>query len=404
MNSGNFLNAVNFARRESFSQSRDGLERRRFYNRAKRGTGHRRRMTQAYFTKPSVQDVLADPRWFLEDYHEDIRKLRFIHAGRDELARQAFLSEGLWDYAALPKAEFAESAVSGHMPHSGTPPQLNFIWHTAFCCSTLIARALDKPGVNLSLKEPGILLTLAEAKRQNAIGSGKPFSWRLAETVFRLMDRPFHAGEKVTVKPPNLANHALREAIQLTRGKHLFLYSDCRSFLVSVAKKHDYGRTFARELFARIVGDGNEQEAWPLTQTFRLTDLRAAAIAWHMQIAEIQRNWSLLAPGRAVSLDCDAFLSAPEETLAKVDDFLELGLGRAHLAQVMTGPVLSRHSKSAITAFAVENRRAEHDRIAADIGVDLDQVVAWSYQLCRSTPRGAPLADPLVTLDKAYHP
>jgi hypothetical protein len=280
---------------------------------------------------------------------------------------------------------------------------LNFIWHTAFCCSTLIARALDCEGRNLSLKEPGILLTLAEAKRQNAIGSGKPFSYRFAETVFRLLYRPFHDGEKVTIKPPNFANHALREAIQLTQGRHLFLFSDCRSFLVSVAKKRDYGRTFARDLFARIVGDGgNEQQAWPLTEAFRLTDLRAAAIAWHMQIAEFQRNWALLAPGRAASLDCDAFLDAPEETLGRIDDFLELGLGREHLATV--GETLSRHSKSATTVFSNDTRRAEHARIAAEMGDDLDRIVAWSYQVCRNTPRGAPLAAPLVTLDKTYQP
>lgn len=360
--------------------------------------------SQAEFREPSVKDVVSDPHWFLEDYHEDVRKLRFIRAGRETLARESFLAEGLWDYASLPRLEATESEVSSLLQQGAAKPRLNFLWHTAFCCSTLIARALDREGRNLSLKEPGILLTLAEAKRQNAIGSGRPFSYRFAETVFRLMHRPFHRGEQVTVKPTNFANHALREAISLTEGKMLFLYSDCRSFLVSVAKKHDYGRTFARELFARIVGDGNDQVSWPLTDTFRLTDLKVAAIAWHMQIAEFQRNWPLLAPGRAASLDCDVFLDAPADTLARIDDFLGLGLGRDHLEKVAAGPLLAQHAKSATSKFGAGKRREEHARIADQLGPDLDRIVTWSYQLCRKTPHGAPLGNPLVVPDKTYHP
>ena len=47
------------------------------------------------------------------------------------------------------------------------PPQ--YIFHSAFAASTLLARALDVPGVAMGLKEPAILNELAEAMRSNAL-------------------------------------------------------------------------------------------------------------------------------------------------------------------------------------------------------------------------------------------
>jgi hypothetical protein len=353
---------------------------------------------------PRASDVLADPAWFLQDYDTVTRKLRFVRTTREALANQPFLAEGLWNYAPLPQTLIAESAIADALPESTPLPRANFIWHTAFCCSTLIARALDREGSNLSLKEPGVLLTLADAKRQRAMGPGKPLSYRFPEIVLRLLARPFADGEQVTFKPTNSGNYALRDAAALTLGKHLFLFSDCRSFVISIAKKGEYGRRYVRDLYTRILGDGNEQGAWPVQQVFAYSDLQLAAIVWHMQIAEFHRSWPMLKDGRAASLDCDAFLADPVEALSKIDAFLGLGLGREHLASVVASPIFAQHSKDTTSAYGIASRRADHGAAAAGIERDLDDIVSWSYDLCRRTPVGAPLPQPLIQLEKAYRP
>ena len=87
------------------------------------------------------------------------------------------------------------------------------------------------------LKEPGVLLLLADAKRQNAIGPGRAFPQQFPDLLFYLLGRPFDIEERTTIKPTNSCNYILRDAVSLTEGKHLFLYSDCRSFLISLQRR-----------------------------------------------------------------------------------------------------------------------------------------------------------------------
>ena len=58
-------------------------------------------------------------------------------------------------------------------------PPSAYIFHTAFCCSTLLARALDVPDRTLSLKEPNILMVLANQMRMSNLGSFEQ-TWRIA--------------------------------------------------------------------------------------------------------------------------------------------------------------------------------------------------------------------------------
>lgn len=347
-----------------------------------------------------VASVLADPHWLLESYDHATGKLRFIRAAREDFVAAPFLAPGYWETSSFEHRLVTERALAAALPQTAPRPRLNFIWHTAFCCSTAIANALDNTGKNLSLKEPGIVLSLADARRQNVVGSAVGF--RFPELVFRLLARSMAPGEQVTIKPTNFANYAMRDAAGLTDGKHLLLYSDCRSFLISVLKKGEYGRRTVRELYAKILRDGNAEMRWPPEKAFALSDMQVAAVTWHMQIAEFHRSWPMLAGGRGASLDCDAYLARPVETLTALDDFFGLDLGRAHFEAVMAKP--SRHAKDGDVAFGAEDRAREHREFAAQFGTEIDETVRWSYQTCPATPRDCPVPAPLVTLEKSYLP
>lgn len=344
-----------------------------------------------------IADILGDPRWFPERFDPRSGTIHYVASDRNTLASQTFL-DGRWD-----RSNAERRAVSGNTALaylSAEKPRPNFIWHTGFCGSSLLAKALDYPGRNLSLCEPQILADIANAKRMATMAPG--FSERIPNLVLQLLARPFATGECVTLKPSPVANNLLREAAAFTSGPMLFLYSDCRSFLISIAKKGEEGHKYVRRMFVAMLADGHEQAQWPPGKVLSLTDLEMATVVWHMHIGEILRHCAALGPARAVSLDCDAFLTKPVECLRKLDAFFSLDLGVEYPAQAAAGPLFRRNAKTPEVPFDADKRRDEHSRTAQSLGPDLDRIVAQSYDLCRTTPRGMPLPDPLVALDKTY--
>jgi hypothetical protein len=224
--------------------------------------------------------------------------------------------------------------------------------------------------------------------------AGNRLSPRLPEVVFRLLARS--PGGKVMVKPSNFANVLISDAARTTRGKALFLYSDLESFLISVAKSGIPLLKYARRLFSSIAGDSGQPLPWKPHEIFQMSDLEIAALVWHMQIGEFRRDWPLFEPGRAASLDCDAFLADPMAALVKLDAFFGLGLGAEHMERVANGPLLRQHAKSPGRAYDARRRSEEKVAVRKRLGTDLERVIEWSYKACSGTPRGAPLPNPIA--------
>jgi hypothetical protein len=337
---------------------------------------------------PPVADLSRDPCWFADAFDPQNRMVSFVHLDRARLSTAPFLDQRL-DRSAAPQATVSLDALEDALP----PPRLNFIWHTSFCCSTLIAHALDAPGKNLSLREPGITMTLASAKRAGWFDK-QHLGDKLPSAVFRLLARRFAENEQVLVKPTNTVNTLIDDAARLTSGKMLFLYSDCREFLLSIAKKKLDGAIFARKLFAIFANDGDPIGKLPPQQLFEMSDLQIAALVWQMQIGHFRRAMTALG-SRAASLDCASFLADPKGVLARLDNFFGLGLGSEHIEAVVNGPLLSRNAKNESESYSAEARRRDSDAIAEMIGPDLERVIQWSYQAAPDTPRGRPLANAL---------
>lgn len=350
------------------------------------------------FAGPQLDAVLRDARWFVEDFTLDNKALSFVLTDAESLSQQPFLDYRWPRHTALHQRVDAGALVQ-RVPAGLPPPPLNFIWHTSFCCSTLIAGMLDCPDRNLSLREPFVLVPVADAKRLGVFDR-HVVSPRLPEIVFRLLDRtaPF----AVTVKPSNFANVLLRDAIANTSGKMLFLYSDLASFLMSVSKGRLKLHKYARQLFANIAGDDGRELPWSVSTLVRMSDLEIAAVAWHLQIAEFRRGWQALAPGRGASLDCDAFFLDPADAMARLDAFFGYGLGAEQIRRVVDGPMLQHHAKAPDEAFNYRARQDANMAIRTLHGADINRVVAWSYDEFPDTPRGAPLPGALIPIQKRY--
>jgi hypothetical protein len=246
------------------------------------------------------------------------------------------------------------------------------IWHSAFCCSTLIAACLDKPGKALALKEPIALVGLA----QPLAGTAAPHP-RLARGAVRLLGRAFEGRERVVIKPSNAAN-GLIDAAAPVAGPMLFLHSNLRWFLLSVVRGGEQRRAWVRPLLAQRLNDEEARRVG--LDPALLTDLAAAALLWRLQMAEFEVAVARYGPTRARLLDCETFLAAPERTLGELDGFFELGLGEAHVVETVRGPAFFRHAKNPRAAFDLNRHRRDLALAEQGLGQDLGLIMDWSAQ------------------------
>jgi hypothetical protein len=326
---------------------------------------------------------LRVPGWFLHDLDPDSGRASFVRTDRASLSAEPFLDHRWREPhqidAALPLAELE---VAG-----SRPPRLNFIWHTSFCASTLLSACLDSPGRCLALKEPRVLVQLADMKRRGLLHHTPG----LAANVFGLLARRFDQDEQILVKPSNGANSLIADAANLTTGPMLLLYSSCESFLLSMAKQGGSGFTFVRSLFGSLASE-HPIGSWPVPTLLSLTDLQLAALVWRMQM-DILEAASARLGHRARSLDCRLLLDDPGHMLTKIDAFLGLNLGPERLDAVVNGPLLNRDAKQPDRTYDSRSRAEAEDKVRAQLGTDLPAVLRWIEAVSPVPPK---LATPLL--------
>lgn len=340
-------------------------------------------------TKASTA-LLGDPEWLAHRLVEDSDAARFIRVARARHGQVPFLTD----------RDLGEVEVGGDiplvdclaLPRDG---RLGFLFHSAFCGSTLLVRALDRAGVAMGLSEPVILNDVVGLRRRGAPSAAVA---RAADAATRLLARPFAPGEAVIVKPSNVIN-PLAELLLALRphSPALFLYAPLETFLISVARKGLGCRLWARELLEGQLRDGFDPLGFTPEDLFRQTDLQVAATGWLAQHAHFARLAHKLGPERLRSLDADRMTARPAEALAAVAAQFDLVLDAGVVSQIAAGPAFTRHSKSG-AAYTPDDRRAEYAQARAAYGDEIDKVLEWATAVATSS--GTALEGPFPLLQE----
>ena len=311
----------------------------------------------------SPADLAADPHWLPHAFDPVRQTVTCVKLPRARLAGTAFLAdiarETGYESAEVPLAALATAALAPTGP-------VTFIFHTAFCRSTLLVRALEQPGISTGLSEPGIIASLA--------GAG-PAGQAAVAPVAALLARPWGQGEAVFIKPTNHANMlapALMRAMPQARA--VLMSNPLPSFLDAVVRKGmDLGM------------DGREQ--------FLMTDLQATALAWFLNqrfLAALVQNFG----ARVRVLDGDAFGRDPAATMAATYAFAGHAVSPAQIAAIAAGPVFARDAKTGedYAAKAARDAAATRSSVTAD---EIAKVGEWIGIIARQAGLSVPLAGTL---------
>ncbi|TZF91758.1 hypothetical protein [Cognatilysobacter lacus] len=332
-----------------------------------------------------------DARWFPVDLHVPDREFRFLPIDEGVLERSTFLDNRI----------DAQLDSATPVPLAAIPPQLpagrlGWLFHTSFCCSTLLARALHLAPNQVVLKEPLLLRRLGDARH-----SGWPVDDFLRPVV-GLLARPWSAAGSVVIKPTHAALNIAADLMRTTPGSRaLLLTSSVEDFVVSNIKKAPETQSRIPELAERALRTCTLAARLPPAALAPPDLLCAAALQWAAQ-RELGADL-LRAFGNATlrTLDASQLLGDPVGVARVANAWLgEPQLDTALRARAAA--VSTRNAKA--TAVPYDGKQRERDvmsirqRFEAPVGRALawyERHVAPSMSAAaRDLPAMAPLGAP----------
>ena len=345
-------------------------------------------------TIASAQDLAAlvrDPNWMPSAYDVRRNALNFAYLDRQSRAEAVFL-DGRFVRSARLSGYVSATELPRDMIREVSGP-LHFIFHTAFCCSTLLTRALDQPGFSMGLKEPSVFAGFARPRASGRVALG---SIGALETTLNLLSRPLIGHETQVVKLNNVFTALIPQMMGLRPdAKAILLYSPLENFLRAVTRRGPEGRVYARELYQALSIVMPLDVSFTDEQLMLQTDMQIAAQAWLMQVACF-RQLELHYPHRVRTLSSDTLIADPAAALAKLCDFLAIDLDDEARASIVNGPVFREHAKKPGVAFDGA-AYAQQRQSAEGYGVEIARAVQWASKLAQQTETPMTLGDTLVT-------
>lgn len=318
-------------------------------------------------TKSAAQ-IVADPEWLAHRYNESDDTFQYRHVTRQRHAEVPFAIDDYLGVEANPVVIRREEAAG----LVGEPAPIHFIFHSAFCASTMLVRALDVPGSAMGISEPVVLNDMVGWRRR---GADIQKHARVMDNALAQLSRPWGAGEAVVVKPSNIYNGIAMGALALRpNAKALMLYAPIEEFLLSVARKGMWCRLWVRELLEGMLQEGMVDLGFEPRDFFRQTDLQAAAVGWLAQHMLFHRMADRFGPDRIASLDSETLTGDPATSVARTA--VHFGLTKQDPADYAAHPAIGRNSKSG-AGFERGERQLDQARAREVYGDEIEKVSEW---------------------------
>ncbi|MFC7536400.1 hypothetical protein ACFQPG_03350 [Sphingomonas sp. GCM10030256] len=320
-------------------------------------------------TAPDLASIVGDPAWLCHRYDEQTDSFHYRRVERARHRSAAFLIDADLGPEASPIVIRRRDAA----PLAPLPGPLHFIFHSAFCASTMLVRALDIEGAAMGLSEPVLLNDMVGWRRRGA----RPHEHAaVMADALRQLARPWAPGEAVVLKPSNVFNGLAAGALALSPGSRaILLAAPLPVFLASVARKGLDCRLWVRELLEGLLQEGMVDLGFQPSDYLRQTDLQVAAVGWLAQQALFARILKHFGPDRIATLDSERLTGNPAASVAAAAAFL--GLGRTQPTDYAAHPALGRDSKSGI-AFAPGQRQADQRAALEAYRDEIEKVAVWA--------------------------
>lgn len=323
------------------------------------------------------------PDWLLAGVEPEHDRYAFARVSRATYRDSAFLDHRI---RPVPTEVCSLSGAKVDRLLTAHPPRpAGWIFHTAFCCSTLLAHCLDHPGRTLVLREPAVLSRLAARLRPDGPGAGPDVRRR----TLALMERGY--GEApVVIKPSNYANALLPEVGAPGRpaaaARPIVLMScGLKPLILSVMKKRVEAQRLLPSFTAALLQDSDYARRVRLPPLEDLDLARLAVAFWHAQRHQFQQWLAANGEAAVMLLSMERFLDEPETVLREIDAHFGLDLEGTVWRETVDRGAFRRHAKSG-AVYGADTREAESREVEARHRSRIDAALDWAASLLAVLP------------------
>jgi hypothetical protein len=323
-----------------------------------------------------LHNLLHSPEWYPLAMDFERQVVTFIRLSREAYQDYVFLAPPFvrnreMDFYEVRLDDVLLAAASTPPAH----PPVHYILHTAYCCSTLLARYFELVPGSIVLKEPSLLAQIAEAE-------GKIPGWQDSfELAARLLTRTYTRNETAVIKTHVPCNTLAQKLLEQNENATIsFLMPPLRSFLLAVLKSQDRRyrvRSWSLHL-ARVAAKPPHLSAIDPGQ---LSEGATVAYWWLMNRFLCEQLTSQAYSSRVLALDSDRVANSPKETLRDLATLCRLNLGEEALELAVNHPTIRQHSKDFSRPYDAAVRQHEVTELEKCWGAEADAAIEWISSL-----------------------
>lgn len=311
-----------------------------------------------------VEDLFSDPNMFLLGVDLEKRTAIFLPLTRTGYREISFLDDRAIRHDARCLQLDLDDLFELCSDRSDLLKSPQYIFHTGFSCSTLLARCLDAIEGCFLIKEPFILHQISEYRLQFQKGNRAFREWKhLLGLATRFLSRTFLPSDRVLIKAD--CNFILDSLLESNKGASvLFWYPALSTFVLSILKeepRREWVRTRLERsaLIHRSQGDRFSFAEYIGRRAHQLTDTQAAACFWLSQICIYHESLRRFRQCRIKILRSDQFIDNTSDTLLALARHFDLKASEADVKRIIQSDVMQYHAKNLLRRFNFGSFSAE---------------------------------------------
>lgn len=275
-----------------------------------------------------------------------------------------------------------------------TSPQrpIHFIFHFAFCGSTLLSRCIDVPGKSLVFREPYLLHQLSDFARASQIALQYPMT-QLMNLAMHTFQKTFASTEVPIVKATDSCAVLAARCLQFhpdSRG--IVLYQPLPAFLLATLKTARR-RNFIRGMKARALDD-LQSVGILLDEITTLSDAEMTGLVWfslmHKFTALLSRQDASIK-----SLNKAHLISQPAAVLSRVASLFQIDLQAQLIEKTVQEGAFTRNAKRPETPFQQETYNTSQRTFQETYADEIAEGIEWVTKLRARFPIENELPQPL---------